>query len=94
MTRIPVGPIVRAILLPALLAGVDAAPIINVTGNTIAVDLNAELGYETQAQVLVDAINSDPAAGALVRARVAAGNRLADITTPDIDYSPLDLEPV
>jgi len=60
----------------------DMAPTISVVGDTITVDLNEQQGYITRAQVLVDAINNHPAAGSLVRARIAAGNFLADISTP------------
>ena len=65
------------------------APTINVSGTTITVDLNEELGYHTRAQQVADAINQHPLAKTLVQARVKSGNLLADVAAPAINYSPL-----
>jgi subtilisin family serine protease len=73
-------------------ANQSMGPFISVVGKTIYADLNAEDGYRTRAQQLVDAINQHPAAGALVRGRVVAGSLLADLAAVEINYSPLQLQ--
>jgi hypothetical protein len=70
-------------------ANQSMAPTIAVTGTTISIDLNDEVGYHTRAQQVADAINQHPVARTLVRARVKSGSLLADVAAPEINYSPL-----
>lgn len=72
-------------------ANQSMVPTVSVSGNTITIDLNEEVGFHTRAQQVVDAVNQHAVARTLVRARVRSGNLLADVAAPDIDYSPLAL---
>jgi len=70
-------------------ANQSMSPTITVTGTTISIDLNEEVGYHTRAQQVADAIDQHPVARTLVRARVKSGSLLADVAAPEINYSPL-----
>ncbi|MCO6455986.1 MAG: DVUA0089 family protein [Pirellulaceae bacterium] len=66
-------------------------PAIAVVGTVINVSLNTNLGNETTALDLVNAINSDIDASALIRATILAGDPVTNIAAPPINYSPLTL---
>ena len=53
--------------------GDNSGPAVTVSGSTINVDINTNASNPTTAQQLVDAINGDAAAGALVTASIARG---------------------
>ncbi|MEC7567014.1 MAG: NF038122 family metalloprotease, partial [Planctomycetota bacterium] len=63
--------------------------IVDTGGTTILVDLNTNAGNETTANLLVDALNTDTATSALIRASIKDGDADTDITAADIDYSPI-----
>ena len=65
--------------------------VVDVDGTTVLVDLNTNAGNETTAELLVDAINDDAAASALIRASLLEGDGATDITAAAIDYSPIAL---
>ncbi|MCH2125657.1 MAG: tandem-95 repeat protein [Pirellulaceae bacterium] len=66
-------------------------PILTVVGNALTIDLNTELNRHTTAQDVIDAVNNDPAAAALLSASLAAGDGATDVSAPAINYSPLTL---
>ena len=68
---------------PTIVVGID--------GTTVFVDLNTNAGNETTAELLIDAINDDAAASALIRASLLEGDGATDITAAAIDYSPIAL---
>ena len=72
--------------------GDGVAPTIAVQGQQIQVTLNTTVDSETTARQLVDALNADPSASALVTARIRSGAAATDIATPDITYSPLTMD--
>ena len=77
--------------------GRAGAPEIGVVGNRIDINLNVNPGNETRAQDLVDALNSDIDASALILAELvadAAGDTHpdTDIASSPINYSPLQLD--
>jgi hypothetical protein len=65
--------------------------VVDVDGKTVLVDLNTNAGNETTAELLVNAINDDAAASALIRASLLEGDGATDITAAAIDYSPIAL---
>lgn len=71
--------------------GDGAVPEVSVNGKTIAVVLNTNINTPTTAQQLVDTINADSEAGALVRATIPAGATDTDLSLPVINYSPIVL---
>ncbi|MEE2843482.1 MAG: hypothetical protein VX761_03135, partial [Planctomycetota bacterium] len=68
---------------PTIVVGID--------GTTVLVDLNTNAGNETTAELLIDAINDDAAASALIRVSLLEGDGATDITAAAIDYSPIAL---
>ena len=82
-----------AVIVSKANLGPSVAPTVTVFGKRITVVLNNSAGSLTTAQQLVDAINGNANAAALVRASIQpGGNAGADITSPAITYSPLTLQ--
>ncbi len=73
--------------------GDSRTPSLTVDGNVIQITLNTKVGKETRASDLIAAINTDAAASSLVTARLRSGSSVTDITTPEITYSPLAMNP-
>jgi hypothetical protein len=72
--------------------GDASGPAVTVSGSTINVDINTNAANPTTAQQLVDAINADAAAAALVTATIVRGTATADLTATDPGgYSPVPL---
>ncbi|HPM81171.1 MAG TPA: tandem-95 repeat protein, partial [Candidatus Anammoximicrobium sp.] len=72
--------------------GDNSGPAVTVSGNTIAVDVNTNALNPTTAQQLVDAVNADAAASALVSASIVRGVWTQDISGTDTGaYSPIRL---
>ena len=65
--------------------------VVDLDGKTVLVDLNTNAGNETTAEILVDALNEDAAASALIRVSLLEGDGATDITAAAIDYSPIVL---
>ncbi|MFN7803682.1 MAG: hypothetical protein ACK5TO_06695, partial [Planctomycetaceae bacterium] len=76
-----------AVTRNALVAG--APPTISVVGNTINVVLNTNGG--TTAQQLVNALNANLAASALITAEISAGDATSNLALAATTYSPLRL---
>lgn len=72
--------------------GAGAGVIVNVFENLVTVDLNSTAGEETTAQELVDAINANPAASALVTVSLLSGDGSTAVGDRDITYSPIVLQ--
>ena len=72
--------------------GAGTPPSISVFGNRISVVLNNSFGSRTTALELVNALNNHTAAKALVRVSIPSGIPSTDITTPNINYSPITLD--
>ncbi|MFP6765061.1 MAG: hypothetical protein VB858_15645, partial [Planctomycetaceae bacterium] len=65
--------------------GMAGAPIVSVEGTSISVSLNSNAGNESTVQELINAVNADPQAGALVTAAfTGTGTGAEDITGPAI----------
>jgi len=71
--------------------GNNVAPRLTVTGSSIAVVLNSNALFPTTGQRLVDALNANTDASALLVASVSQGSATANISLPAINYSPLTL---
>ena len=72
--------------------GDSSGPAVSVSGSKISVDINTNALNPTTAQQLVNAINADAAAGALVTASIARGVVTQSLATTDPgDYSPVTL---
>ncbi|MEC8555201.1 MAG: Ig-like domain-containing protein [Planctomycetota bacterium] len=71
--------------------GAGAPVLVSAFENLITVDLNSHLGTESTAQQVVDAINADTAAAALVRASVTGGSPSTVLGSREITYSPIVL---
>ena len=71
--------------------GSAAPPVITVVGNHLDIDLNNTPNQRTRAIDLINAINSSPSASALIRATLVSGQGSTDITSPNINYSPIAL---
>src|SRR5690606_1380991 len=61
--------------------GLAAAPRITLNGRTLNIQLNSTPGSETTAAALVTAINTDPVANQLVRARLTVGQGSTRVTS-------------
>jgi hypothetical protein len=61
--------------------GLNVPPSVNVYGNQISVIVNNSTGSRTTAQQMVDAINTNAASSALVRASIVSGNGAFDMPT-------------
>ena len=72
-------------------SGGVAPPSVSVTDRTINVVLNSNSGNQTTAQELVDAINANPQASALVTASIPIGRPDTVIGSRVINFSPLIL---
>ncbi|MFO0922525.1 MAG: hypothetical protein U0905_08590 [Pirellulales bacterium] len=71
--------------------GGPASPVVTVSGTTISVEMNSNSRNATTAQELVDAINNDSAASALVLARFVSGTPATRVGGLVITYSPIVL---
>jgi hypothetical protein len=71
--------------------GGPASPLVVVNGSTVLVQLNSTTGSESTAQELIDTINNDPAASALVSASLQQGDPLALIGASSALPSSLEL---
>ncbi|MBI1314162.1 hypothetical protein GC176_22945 [bacterium] len=69
--------------------GVAGAPIVSVTGRTISVTLNSNSGNESTSQDLVDAINGNLAASALLSATLTGANLDIATSLPGTVTTPL-----
>ncbi|MGI9471458.1 MAG: GEVED domain-containing protein [Rubripirellula sp.] len=59
--------------------GGPANPVIVVNGNTIRIQLNSSSGFETTAQQLIDSVNANPGASALIFAALQEGDASSPI---------------
>ncbi|MBC8868146.1 MAG: hypothetical protein H8E44_01945, partial [Planctomycetes bacterium] len=59
--------------------GNASGPTVNVVGTQISADLNRNPGNETTAGQLIDALNNDPAASALIEAEINTGLSIAAV---------------
>ncbi len=66
-------------------------PTVSVKDKVISVELNSNTANPTTAQELIDAINANAPASALVKARLNAGSPTTAIGSRTINYSPLSL---
>ena len=74
--------------------GGPANPVIVVTDQNVRIQLNSASGFETTAGQLIDSLNSNPDASALVRATVEQGSADTLIGNRATTYSPLSLSGV
>ncbi len=72
-------------------SGGPAAPTITVSGKTINVIVNSNPLNATTARQFVDALNADPAAAALIEAKLISGPAATRIGTLATSYSPITL---
>ncbi|MBI2479324.1 MAG: hypothetical protein HYV60_12040, partial [Planctomycetia bacterium] len=64
---------------------------VNVVANAVFLELNSQVGEETTAQEVIDAINSRPSTNRLIIASINDGMASAKVGNRTINYSPLQL---
>ncbi|MFM7159216.1 MAG: hypothetical protein ACKO3P_02470, partial [Planctomycetaceae bacterium] len=80
-----------AIAVSKAALGAGAQPQVSVSGTTINVVLNTTLNSNTTAQQLINAINNNASASALVLAELESGAGTTNIAAPAVNYSPIRL---
>jgi hypothetical protein len=66
--------------------------LVNVFDNLITLDMNSNSSTPTTAQELIDAVNVDPAAAAIVTASLEGGDGTTTIGEREITFSPIVLQ--
>ncbi|MFK7738454.1 MAG: tandem-95 repeat protein [Pirellulaceae bacterium] len=72
--------------------GPSAPVLVNVFDNLITLDMNSNSSTPTTAQELIDAVNADPAAAAIVTASLEGGDGTTTIGEREITFSPIVLQ--